>query len=66
MGLERAEMCMKKMPKEVCMDGQVVRVPWGLASHLVSGNVGDIGEGLKENKVLRSFLANHGAKIGFL
>lgn len=51
MSLERAEMCMKKMPKEVCMDGQVVRVPWGLASHLVSGNVGEIGEGLKENKV---------------
>lgn len=56
----------EKMPKEVCMDGQVVRVSWGLASQLVSGSVGEMGEGLKENKVLRSFLANHGAKIGFL
>ena len=56
----------EKMPKEVCMDGQVVRVSWGLESQLVSGSVGEMGEGLKENKVLRSFLANHGAKIGFL
>lgn len=58
-------MCMKKMPKEVCMD-VCCKSALGLASHLVSGNVGEIGEGLKENKVLRSFLANHGAKIGFL
>lgn len=42
------------------------RVPRGLASQLVSGNVGEMGEGLKENRVLRSFLTNHGAKIGFL
>lgn len=54
---------LKNAKKEVCMDGQVVRCPWGLASHLVSGNVGEIGEGLKENKVLRSF-GKLWAKIG--
>lgn len=60
----------EKKPKELCTDGQVVKVSWGLpkglVSQLVPGSFGEMVEGFKENKVFKSCFVNHGAQIGLL